>query len=182
MKNQGVLVERYSQALFSLTQKQNNSKEVLADFAKIKDAFNKQVNGKLFFSRLFPNSSQILLWSLLLKNLKCSNILVGFVELLVKNSRIQLFNKIHSRYQMLVNENQGIMSAEIVSADKLDDKTLNKIRKELENLTKNNIELVNLEDNSLIGGFIIKIGSKLYDSSVKSLLKNLEKNLRNHKE
>lgn len=179
MKNQGVLVERYSQALFSLTQKQDNSEKVLADFTKIKIALENQPDAKLFFSSLFPNNSQMQLWNVLLKNLKCTKAIIGFVELLVNNSRVQLFNKIHSRYQSLVNESQGIIAAEIVSTDKLDDKYLIKIRKELEKITNKNIELVNHEDSSLIGGFIIKIGSKLYDSSIKSLLKNLDKTLRN---
>lgn len=182
MKNQGILVERYSQALFSLTQQQNNSNEVLSDFANIKTALSKGMDDKLFFSTLFPNSAQLNLWGVLLKNLKCTKTISGFVELLVKNSRIQLFNKIHSRYLGLVNESQGIITAEIVSADALDDKFTKKVKKELESLTNKKIDLISRQDSTLIGGFVIKIGSKLYDSSIKSLLKNIEKTLRNHKE
>ena len=182
MKNQGILVERYSQALFSLTEKQNSSTQILSELGNIVHTLSNEPNSKLFFSVLFPNVSQNKLWETLLKNLKCSKTVHGFVELLVKNSRIQLFDKIRVRYEHLVNESNGVIVAEISSSNKLDGKIIKKITTELESMTKKKIELKTFEDTSLMGGFVIKIGSKLYDSSIKSLLKNLETTLRNYKE
>ena len=55
---------------------------------------------------------------------------------------------------------------------------LKKIEKELAAKTKKNIQLIEKVDPEIIGGLIIKLGSKMYDYSVRSRLQRMAKDMR----
>ena len=66
------------------------------------------------------------------------------------------------------------LTVHVKSASKLNKKQENKIREIFEKATKNTVILNVMEDEALIGGLVIKVGSSLIDSSIKSQLISLE--------
>ena len=97
-----------------------------------------------------------------------------FVDILNKNNDLSLSGKIINEYNKFNRNLRGISKIEIASNDKLNSETLNKIIQKF----KNQIEIKEKIDKSLIGGMVIKIDdSLLIDGSVKRKLEDLKKNL-----
>ncbi len=98
----------------------------------------------------------------------------NFINILKKNNDLSLVNKIIDNYFKCYRENNNISKIEIASNEKLGSEALSKIFQKF----KNQIELEEKIDKSLIGGIRIKINDNtLIDGSIKRKLENLRKNL-----
>ncbi|MCK5084438.1 MAG: F0F1 ATP synthase subunit delta [Candidatus Pacebacteria bacterium] len=97
-----------------------------------------------------------------------------FVDILEKNNDLSLSDKIINEYNKFNRNLRGVSKIEIASNDKLNSETLNKIIQKF----KNQIEIKEKIDKSLIGGMVIKIDEDiLIDGSVKRKLEDLKKNI-----
>ena len=98
----------------------------------------------------------------------------NFVNILKKNNDLSLANKIKDEYNKYYRNQKNISKIEIASNAKLSSETLNKIIQKF----KNQIEVEEKIDKSLINGVVIKINDDiLIDGSVKRKLDNLRKEL-----
>ena len=98
----------------------------------------------------------------------------NFVNILKKNNDLSLANKIKDEYNKYYRNQKNISKIEIASNAKLSSETLNKIIQKF----KNQIEVEEKIDKSLIDGVVIKINDDvLIDGSVKRKLDNLRKEL-----
>ena len=97
-----------------------------------------------------------------------------FVDILKKNNDLSLADKIKDEYNKYHRNQRNISKIEITSSNKLNSETLNKIIQKF----KNQIEVEEKIDESLIGGIAIKIDdSILINGSVKKKLEDLKKEL-----
>jgi ATP synthase F1 delta subunit len=102
----------------------------------------------------------------------------SLVKILAKNRQIKLSSKISKKFQEISNKENGIVEALVVSARKLDEKTL----KNIESFVKDKyaakkIVLENKIDEKIKGGMIIQIGDEILDGSIANQLKMLKNNL-----
>ena len=98
----------------------------------------------------------------------------NFVNILKKNNDLSLANKIKDEYNKYYRNQKNISKIEIVSNAKLSSETLNKIIQKF----KNQIEVEEKIDKSLIDGIVIKINDDvLIDGSVRRKLEDLKKSL-----
>ncbi len=98
----------------------------------------------------------------------------NFVNILKKNNDLSLANKIKDEYNKYYRNQKNISKIEIASNAKLSSETLNKIIQKF----KNQIEVEEKIDKSLIDGIVIKINDDiLIDGSVKRKIENLRKKL-----
>ena len=98
----------------------------------------------------------------------------NFVDILKKNNDLSLADKIKDEYNKYHRNQRGISKIEIASSNKLNSEMLNKIIQKF----KNQIEVEEKIDESLIGGIVIKIDNNvLIDGSVKRKLEDLKKEL-----
>lgn len=102
-----------------------------------------------------------------------------FIALTVNQGRENILAEIADEFVRQYNNQNNIVSAEVTSAVELDQNTLDKlIAKAKESLPADaKINLVNKVDASLIGGFVLRIGNQQIDTSVKSKLATLKKEL-----
>jgi F-type H+-transporting ATPase subunit delta len=99
---------------------------------------------------------------------------LGFVAL--KNRLFYLSNIIES-FLNLVSNSKGELKAKLISSKKLSQDEKKKIQKDLSKNFKSSLNLEYIYDSDLIAGLIIQIGSVMIDTSVKTKLKKLEKNM-----
>ena len=98
----------------------------------------------------------------------------NFVNILKKNNDLSLANKIKDEYNKYYRNQKNISKIEIISNAKLSSETLNKIIQKF----KNQIEVEEKIDKSLIDGIVIKINDDvLIDGSVRRKLEDLKKSL-----
>ena len=99
---------------------------------------------------------------------------LGFIA--IKNRLFFLDQIIHS-FLNLVSTNKGELKAKLLSSKELSKNELEKIQTELSKDFKSPIRIDYKYDPNLIGGLIIQVGSVMVDTSIKSKLKQLEKNM-----
>lgn len=88
------------------------------------------------------------------------------LEVLVQNRRINDLGAIAEALAHYVNDELGIVVADVRAAQKLTEQEIADLRKTLEKKTGSRVEVRPAEDPSLLGGFVVKIGSEIWDASV----------------
>ncbi|MBU0560396.1 MAG: ATP synthase F1 subunit delta [Bacteroidetes bacterium] len=99
----------------------------------------------------------------------------NFIEFLVSKKREDLIEEIFIRFIEVYNEKHGIVVAEVTSAQELSDAQKKELIQKLEKRTAKKVELKYKIDESIIGGFVIKIGDTLINGSAKHQLTLLKK-------
>jgi F-type H+-transporting ATPase subunit delta len=100
-----------------------------------------------------------------------------FADLLLRKKRIVLLAAIAHEFQVIVERAKGLERATVVSAVRLTDGERDRLHRELERFTAKKIVLESLVDASLVGGAYVRIGDRVIDRSVRSLLGSLAQQL-----
>ena len=103
----------------------------------------------------------------------------NFVKFVFENKREEYLREIFLKYSQLYRKKNNISLVEVTTAVELDEKTLEKITSIISKRTTGEVEAEYKIDPSIIGGFIIKIDSQQFDSSIDRELKNLRLKLVN---
>lgn len=101
----------------------------------------------------------------------------NFLLLLLDNERIDKVPAIASIYRRLVDDREGTIRADITSAVELDDEQTDAIEDVLSEITDKDVVLTTDVDESLIGGAVTRIDSKIYDGSIRNQLEQLKSNI-----
>lgn len=101
----------------------------------------------------------------------------NFLRVLLRNSRLTEINEINKRFASVLDERKGLATAQIISARELSEAEKQDIKSNLEKLTGKTINLEFSIDKNIIGGVIARIGSTVYDGSVKTQLEELREKL-----
>jgi F-type H+-transporting ATPase subunit delta len=109
--------------------------------------------------------------------LQLSRIARNFLLVLIGHRRIVLLGEILAAFEIILDERNGYVRAEIASAGALGDAERAQIAAELEKLTGKRIRAAYSVDESLIGGVVAKAGSTVYDGSVRGSLESLRQRL-----
>jgi F-type H+-transporting ATPase subunit delta len=98
----------------------------------------------------------------------------NFVRVLAENGRLEVLGEIRAQYEVLRNEREGVVEAEISSAFDMDAAQLADLVARLEKKTGRKVKARVSVDKSLIGGVKIAIGDKVIDGSARAQLGALE--------
>ena len=106
-----------------------------------------------------------------------SGILKKFLGFLAIKNRLFFLDKIIESFLNLISNNKGELKAKLTSSKKLSIEEKNKIQKQLSEGFKSTLNLDFKYDPELIAGLIVQVGSVMVDTSIKTKLKKLEKNM-----
>ena len=106
-----------------------------------------------------------------------SQTLKKFLGFLTIKNRLFFLNKIIDSFLNLVSSSKGELKAKLVSSKELSKMEIEKIGKELSKDFKSVLNIDYKYDPDLIGGLVIQVGSVIIDTSIKTKLKKLEKNM-----
>ena len=102
---------------------------------------------------------------------------VNLLKLLTERSRFDTLPFVTRQYRDLVDVRMGRVRGQVTSARKLDAAQVQGVKQSLEALTQRSVVLDSKVDPSLLGGVVAQVGSRVYDGSIKSQLKDLAQNL-----
>ena len=176
MKDVGVAA-RYARALFIVTEKRSETARALEDLHALETVLEPGSRvGKMLTSPLvlLSDKRKVLLSVLEGKSLRSVAL---FIDLLLKKKRLGEFEIIVSEFEALVEKAQGIKRAQVVSAVPLMPDELDKLHAELERYTKSKIKLTSAVDPRILGGAYVRIGDRVVDRSVRTLLEQIEQEL-----
>ena len=171
--------KRYAKALLSLGQEDGHFEKYgrdLQDFSEFCEG-NKEVK-EVIANRIFPAEERRTILQILLEKSSYSDMVKNFLNLLIDKNRIGAIHQISDHYERLTDDISNIARAEIFTSRPLKEDAQNKLEKVLEDLTSKTIKLEIKEDESLIGGIVVKIGDLVLDGSVKAQLEGLNESLK----
>jgi F-type H+-transporting ATPase subunit delta len=101
----------------------------------------------------------------------------NFLRILLKNQRLSEIAQVNAKLSQVLDERGGVVSAEVTSARPVADSTKRALEEKLKGLTGKSIRLSFQTDETLLGGIITRIGSTIYDGSVRTQLQRLGEEL-----
>lgn len=102
---------------------------------------------------------------------------VVFADLLLRKKRLPLADQIAHEFETLVERAKGVVRAKLVSAVPFKPAEIERLHQELERSTKQHIVLTTEIDPSLVGGAYVRLGDRIVDRSVKTLLERITEQL-----
>ncbi|MBI1798315.1 MAG: ATP synthase F1 subunit delta [Candidatus Eisenbacteria bacterium] len=177
MMQDTTIASRYARALFLVTEKRGETPPALADLKGMLEVLGPDSRVGRFLGTpgiRLADKREGLKRSLASRVLP---IVVVFLDLLLRKKRLAEFTRVVSEFEALVEKQQGIRRAEVVSAEPLGDKEKRRLHAALERWTKAKIRLAASVDSSLMGGALVKIGNRVIDRSVRTLLSRIGERL-----
>ncbi len=101
----------------------------------------------------------------------------NFIYLVVDHRRTEILPEMEEAFLSELNERLGIVDAEVTSAHELNDDEKRQLRAVLEQRTGKKVEARFQIDGALLGGAVVRLGSTIYDGSVRDQLKRLQEQL-----
>jgi len=103
-----------------------------------------------------------------------SKIVLDFVGVIASNRRLSALRAIVNAFAALVAQKRGVVVATVASAHKLTDVQREQLRARLIESGYGNVNILESVDPALLGGIVVRIGARLYDTSLKSRLQRLQ--------
>jgi F-type H+-transporting ATPase subunit delta len=103
----------------------------------------------------------------------------NLIAVILDHGRLASFDEIVAEYALVADEDAGLAEAEIVSARVLHEADRQQLEGEVAKLAGGRVRASYREDASLLGGAVVKIGSTVYDGSVKAQLEEMKRRLLN---
>jgi F-type H+-transporting ATPase subunit delta len=101
----------------------------------------------------------------------------NFVAVLIDHRRINFLGPIVKQFEQELNQRLGFTEAEITSARELNQADQRTLEAQMEKLTGKKVRAHFLSDESILGGVILKVGSTIYDGSVRGQLERIKQAL-----
>lgn len=99
----------------------------------------------------------------------------SLIDTLIENKRIALFADVAEQYTFLYDQMRGMQTAKVTTAVPLSGDLENKVLAKVKELTNKAVEIENSVDESILGGFILRIGDVQYNASVANKLNTLKR-------
>lgn len=106
-----------------------------------------------------------------------SKIARNFLFVLIDRRRLDSLAEIVDHFEILLDERLGFLRAEVTSAGVLNDEQRSSLVQQLGKVTGKQVRVKYAVDDSLIGGVVARVGSTVYDGSVRGQLRALERRL-----
>jgi F-type H+-transporting ATPase subunit delta len=170
---------RYASALFDLAVEQNKVAEVEGDlvtFTKLLDMSPDFV--RVVRSPVIPADEQSKALNAVLEKTGVGGLAQNFFKLIARNRRLFAAPDIVRAFRALAARSRGEVTAEVASAHPLSDAQAQALKDALKASVGKDVTLAAKVDPSLLGGLIVKLGSRMVDSSLKTKLANMRLTLK----
>ena len=170
------VAQRYAGALFELALEANALDAVASDL----EAFGRLVEesadlARLVRSPVFAADAQVRAVSAVLARAGISGLAANLIKIAAQNRRLFVVPDMIKAYRALLAAHRGEATADVVSAAPLSDAQVSALKDALRGVTGGkDVKLVSSVDPSLIGGLIVKVGSRMIDTSLKTKLTSLK--------
>jgi F-type H+-transporting ATPase subunit delta len=173
------LTGRYANAIFELAQEQGALDRVAADFAALNTVMATVPDfAMLVRSPLLSREAQTRALKPVLVRIDASELTTKFILLLAEKRRLFALGGIIAAYGRLLARLKGEIEAEVTSARTLSMNEVAELRAVLKNKLGREPRLDAKVDPTLLGGLVVKVGSRMIDSSIRTKLMGLRAAMR----
>lgn len=171
---QASLAGRYAFALFTLARDEKKLPAVEKSLGAVKAALDESEDfAKLASNQVVSRDQATQIVAAVSKALKLDKLSANLLGVLAQNGRLSQLGNVVRAFHTLAAAHRGEVSAEVTSAFPLSDSQLDDIRKQLKDRAGRSINITAKVDPAILGGLVVKMGSQMIDSSIKTRLNTL---------
>ena len=166
---------RYATALFELARDEKSVDAVKADLDRFDALLGDSADlRRLVRSPVFSADTQLKALIAVLDKAGITGIAANFLKVLTRNRRLFAVTDVIRAFRALVAKFKGEASADVTVAERLSDRNLDALKTALKSVTGKDVALNVKVDPSIIGGLVVKLGSRMVDSSLRTKLNSIK--------
>ena len=170
-----LISERYASALYDLAAEKKIVDSVLKYLEFLQTCIQESADLELLVkSPLITSSDKLNIFKKILSKQKSDNLTNTFLKVVSSNKRFAKLSSIISQFMNINSQKRGNVLADVTSADELSDDQKNAIKDQLKSILGKKLFLNFYIDKKILGGLIVKIGSKMIDSSLLTKINKLK--------
>jgi len=171
----GEAPKRYAQALLELAEEAKSLKKIEKDVKTLKVLFGKSDDlTRMASSPVIDLEDKVAALTAVAKKARVSALTTQFIGTVTRNRRAAEIPAMLASFEDMVARRKGSQVAKVTSAQKLTAAQLTSLKSNLKKSLGRPVDVETSVDPDLLGGFIVRIGSRLYDSSLKTKLADLK--------
>ena len=132
---------------------------------------------EVFLDPSFPLPEKIVILDRLNEKMQLAQQVRNFIAVLLQHNRMDAYEEILDEFRKEMNSRLGVAEVTVTSARLLEDQERQGLIAKISEMVHGKVEATFDEDHSLIGGVIVRVGSTVYDGSVRGRLAVLEEQL-----
>jgi F-type H+-transporting ATPase subunit delta len=173
------IAERYATAIFEIAQENKNLDGLEASLSDLAAALGDSADLRtLISSPLISRGDQGAAISAIAKKMKLSPVMQKSLALMAEKRRLFVLPQLIDALRALLMEERNEVIADVVSAKALTEAQSKKLAKTLSARVGKTVTINATVDESLIGGLVVKVGSKMIDTSIRSKLNSLQNSMK----
>ena len=166
---------RYATALFELALEQKWLDTIAADLQRFEALVEGSADLKrLVRSPIFGAEEQARALAAVLEKAKIGGITAKFLLIVAQKRRLFAVGQMIKAFRTLLARHKGEVRAEIIVTEPLADKHLASLKEMLAGVTKKDVALDVKVDPKILGGIVVKLGSRMVDASLKTKLNSIK--------
>jgi F-type H+-transporting ATPase subunit delta len=175
------VARRYATALADVAISRGEEREIQAEIDQWATMIDENPQLREIFSNpTIPYDQKRRVLQELISRSRVRETTAGFLQVLLKNQRLDQLKDVADRFRLLLDERAGVVAASVTSARPIPEEQRTALREALANVTGKTVRLSFDTDESIIGGVVARIGSTIFDGSVQSQLQRLAVDLSGH--
>jgi F-type H+-transporting ATPase subunit delta len=168
------IAKRYARAFFDIVEDENRYEDYGKELSRFSTLLKENKNlSEVLANPIFDHSDKKAVVASILAKIQVSSLTANFLKLLVDKRRIGILSDIECCYRELMDNALKKVMVKVTTAFPLTGETSERLQKGLEALTGKQVEMSVLEDASLLGGVVVRVGDKLYDGSIRTQLNSI---------
>ena len=168
------LAARYATALFELAHERAAVDEVAGDLATVRAMLEASADlRRMVRSPVIARDAQGRAVAAIAEHAGLGEIATNFLGLLARNRRLFALAEMIRAFDARLARHRGEVTAEVASARPLTEAQQHEIAAALARALDRKVRLRDIVDPSLIGGLVVKVGSRMFDSSLRTKLQRL---------
>ncbi len=171
----GGLTDRYAAALYSLADDQHALDAVVAEMEGLGQLIDASADFRRLLESPLIDVNQATRAALaVLEQQGFGKLSRDFVGVIAANRRLRNLRAVVTAFAALVAQRRGIVTAHVATAHPLSDVQRQQLRARLIEAGYGNVNILESVEPDLLGGLVVRIGARLYDTSLKSRLQRLQ--------
>ncbi|MEL7091090.1 MAG: F0F1 ATP synthase subunit delta [Pseudomonadota bacterium] len=169
------IAARYATAVFDLAKEAKAIKDLEKDLDTLSTAIDDSADfAALIHSPIYSREEQGAAITAIAKKAGLTSLMSNTLALMADKRRLFVVPQLIGALRAIIAEDKGELTAEVTSAKALTKTQSDKLAKTLKQRMGKDVTITASVDESLIGGLIVKVGSKMIDTSIRSRLASLQ--------
>jgi ATP synthase F1 delta subunit len=170
------IAQVYSRSLFEVAREQDKLDELREQLDEFADALDETRDLQVFlFSPYFSTAEKKEGLHKVISG--ADPAFVNFLELLIEKHRMPVLFRIRRQFEELWQEENRLLPVQVTSAFKLDEDTIEQIKKRIADQTDRKIELTTEVNPEILGGIVLRVGNSILDASIRNRLEQVRRQL-----